>query len=97
MNQKKHIRDIRSPKPKGESISKVMTANKAKNTKPKLILRKELTSKGVKGFRLHPKTILGRPDICFISKKIAIFLNGCFLHGCIKCNYTEPKNTNNFG
>ena len=38
---------------------------------------------------MHPK-IKGNPDIIIKNRKIAIFLHGCFWHGCPKC-YREPK------
>ncbi|MCB9205553.1 MAG: very short patch repair endonuclease, partial [Flavobacteriales bacterium] len=38
----------------------------------------------------------GKPDIAFPSKKIAIFLNGCFWHRCPNCNLSLPKNNQEF-
>ena len=52
---KEYIRDKRSPRPLRESISKVMSANKAKNTKPELLVRKALWENGVRGYRLNWK------------------------------------------
>ena len=72
---KKYSRDKRSPKPLNESTSKVMSANKAKNTKPELLLRKALWKKGHKGYRLNWKKVPGRPDIAFPGKKLAIFVD----------------------
>jgi DNA mismatch endonuclease (patch repair protein) len=95
-NKEKYIRDKRSPNPLSENISKLMSANKAKNTKPELSLRKMLWKSGFKGYRIHPKDIPGRPDICFISKKVAIFVNGCFWHRCPYCNYDLPKHNSFF-
>ena len=50
---KNYSRDIRSPKPLNEVTSKVMSSNKAKNTKPELLLRKALWHEGIKGYRLN--------------------------------------------
>ena len=61
-----------------------MSANRAKNTSPELALRKALWQLGHRGYRLHPKNIPGRPDISFTSKKLAIFVMGCFWHRCPK-------------
>lgn len=63
MEEKKYIRDGRSPIPAKSIISKVMSANKSKNTKPELILRKALWNSGIRGYRLHLKGLPGRPDI----------------------------------
>ena len=91
-----YIRDKRSPLPKSEAVSRVMSANRAKNTKPEIILRKALWSADLRGYRLHPKNIPGRPDIAFTSKKLAIFVMGCFWHRCPKCGYPLPKNNQQF-
>ncbi len=97
MNQKKtYIRDKRSPIPKNENVSKVMSANKAKGTKPEILLRKQLWDKGLRGYRLNYKKAPGKPDIAFTSKKLAIFVNGCYWHRCPKCNYQLPKNNTQF-
>ena len=88
---KKYIRDKRSPKPLNESTSRVMSANKAKNTKPEIALRKALWSEGYKGYRLNWKNVPGRPDIAYPGKKIAIFVNGCYWHRCPKCDLPLPK------
>lgn len=50
------------------------------DTKPELILRRALWEKGYR-YRKNVKTIPGKPDICFISKKIAIFCDSDFWHG----------------
>ncbi len=91
-----YSRDKRSPVPKSETVSRVMSANRAKNTSPELTLRKRLWSVGHKGYRLHYKKIPGRPDITFISKKVAIFVNGCFWHRCPHCSYSLPKTNTDF-
>ena len=93
---KDYYRDKRSPKPLNESTSKVMSANKAKNTKPEITLRKALWSEGHKGYRLNWKKVPGRPDIAYPGKKIAIFVNGCYWHRCPKCNLPLPKTNTDF-
>ncbi|WP_051878572.1 very short patch repair endonuclease [Chryseobacterium sp. FH1] len=90
------VRDKRSPIPLSESVSRVMRKNKSKNTQPELLLRKELWKNGIRGYRLHSKKLPGKPDIAFISKKIAIFVNGCFWHRCPHCQYKLPKTNRDF-
>ncbi|UZT97065.1 very short patch repair endonuclease [Chryseobacterium fluminis] len=94
--QKSYLKDKRSPLALNENVSKIMSKNKAKNTRPELLLRKMLWNNGLKGYRIHPKTIPGKPDICYLSKKIAIFVNGCFWHRCPHCSLTLPKNNTEF-
>jgi len=72
-----------------EKRSKVMASIKAKNTKPELIVRKFLWGEGIR-YRIHDRSIFGTPDISIKKKKIAIFVDGCFWHGCKKC-YKEPR------
>ena len=73
-----YIRDKRSPTPTSETVSRVMSANLAKNSKPELQLRKALWRANLKGYRLHYKRVPDRPDISFVGKKLAIFVHGCF-------------------
>lgn len=91
-----YVRDKRSPVPKNEQVSRVMSANKAKNTNPELQLRSALRGLGLKGYRLHPKRVPGRPDIAFTKWKVAIFVNGCYWHRCPTCNYAIPKTNPEF-
>jgi len=94
--KKKYIRDKRSPVPKNENVSRVMSANKAKHTAPEMTLRKALWKNGIKRFRLHSKNIIGKPDISFKQKKVAVFIHGCFWHRCPYCRLSDPKNNSRF-
>lgn len=91
-----YIRDGRAPIPESETTSKVMSAIRAKNTKPELLLRKALRQVGVSGYRLHWEKAPGRADIAFPGHKIAIFLHGCFWHMCTYCNLPLPKSHTNW-
>ena len=91
-----YIRDKRSPEPSSKTISKVMSANKAKDTKPELKLRKALWNEGLKGYRLNWKYVPGRPDIAFVGRKIAIFVHGCYWHRCPECDLPLPKSNTKF-
>jgi len=84
------------PPPTSENTTKTMKANKAKDTKPELILRKRLRASGFPGYRLHWKCVPGRPDISYIGRKVAIFVNGCFWHRCPHCNLPLPKSNTEF-
>lgn len=96
VNKTIYIRDKRSPIPKNENVSKVMSSNKARDTGPEIVLRKSLWKSGIRGFRLHSKNIVGRPDISFIRRKLAVFVHGCFWHRCPYCKMKMPKNNVNF-
>jgi DNA mismatch endonuclease (patch repair protein) len=92
----KFVRDGRAPIPQKESISKLMSANKGKNTKPEIAFRKALWNRGITGYRLHWKKVPGRPDIAFPGKRVAIFINGCFWHRCPYCQPPTPKSHSEF-
>lgn len=85
------IRDGRAPVPIREATSRIMSRVKAKNTTPEKAFRKELRAQELAEYRLHPKTLPGRPDIYFSEKKLAIFINGCFWHRCPYCKPSMPK------
>lgn len=91
-----YIRDGRSPVPKKEITSKIMSSIKGKNTKPEVLLRKRLWNEGIRGYRLHWKKVPGKPDIAFPKKLIAIFINGCFWHRCPYCSPNLPKSNIEF-
>lgn len=66
-----------------EKRSEVMSRVRSKNTRPELAVRKLVKALGYK-FRLHDKSLPGRPDLVFPNKRKAIFIHGCFWHrhGC---------------
>ena len=88
---KEYVRDGRAPIPDKELTSFVMSRIKGKNTKPELILRKALWATDLRGYRLHYKKVPGNPDIAYVGKKVAIFVNGCFWHRCPHCLPPIPK------
>jgi DNA mismatch endonuclease (patch repair protein) len=57
-----------------------MSRIRGKNTKPELMLRRALWGQGLR-YRLH-RPLPGRPDIVFSQAKLAVFVDGCFWHGC---------------
>ena len=63
-----------------EQRHKNMQAVKSKDTTIELLLRKELWSRGIR-YRKNVKNIVGKPDIAFIKKKVAVFCDSEFWHG----------------
>ena len=64
------------------------------NTDLEMKLRRALWARGVR-YRIHPQTIEGRPDIGVASRRIAVFVDGCFWHGCPICR-DIPKTHRDF-
>ena len=62
-----------------EKRSQIMSAIHSKDTKPELTLRRALWAKGLRFRVIYGKEKI---DIAFPSKKLAIFVDGCFWHGC---------------
>lgn len=69
-----------------------MAAIKAKNTKPEMIVRRGLHARGLR-FRLHRPDLPGRPDLVFPSKRIALFVHGCFWHAHEGCRFYRLPQT----
>ena len=68
-----------------------MSRIKNKNTKPELLVRKYLHSKGFR-YKLNDKTLPGKPDLVLPKYKTIIFIHGCFWHGHEGCRYfVVPK------
>ena len=57
------------------TVRRVMRANRGKDTKPELIVRRGLHARGLR-FRLHRKDLPGRPDVVFPSARVAVFVHG---------------------
>ncbi|MCO6461459.1 MAG: DNA mismatch endonuclease Vsr [Saprospiraceae bacterium] len=63
-----------------------MSRVKGKDTKPEMQVRKYLHAKGLR-YRLHSKTLPGKPDLVLTKYHTVIFVNGCFWHGHEGCKY----------
>ena len=57
-----------------------MAAIRSKDTKPEMIVRKGLWSRGFR-YRLNHKRLPGHPDLVLRKYRTCIFVNGCFWHG----------------
>lgn len=76
-----------------EQRHKNMSAIRGKNTKPEIIVRKYLFSKGFR-YRLNHVRLPGHPDIVLKKYRTVIFVNGCFWHGHGGCKYFVLPKTN---
>lgn len=72
--------------------SRIMrSVHSRENESTELIVGRILWGKGIRGYRKH-WPILGKPDFCWPGRKIAVFVDGCFWHGCPRCNKTPSAN-----
>ena len=79
----------------GLTRSQQMARIRTKDTKPETMLRAALWSAGLRGYRKHARTPVGRPDLVFPGPRLAIFIDGCFWHGCPE-HYVRPRNRPEF-
>ena len=77
-----------------ETRSRMMSRVRSKDTGPELAVRGALWRAGFR-YRVHDRTLPGTPDISNKSKRLAVFVDGCFWHGCPEC-YAEPKSNVDF-
>lgn len=69
-----------------------MRGNRSRNTKPEVRVRSELFRRGLRfrvDFRLAPPARI-RADVVFTKARVAVFIDGCFWHGC-PVHGTTPK------
>ena len=70
-----------------------MAAVKSKDTKPEMVVRKYLWSRGFR-YRVNNPRLPGHPDIVLRKYHTCIFVNGCFWHGHEGCKYFRMPKTN---
>jgi DNA mismatch endonuclease, patch repair protein len=70
-------------------VSKYMSAIRARDTGPERILRRLLRRLG-RRMTLNHGGLAGTPDVVFIRPRVAVFVDGCFWHGCPRC-YVRPS------
>jgi DNA mismatch endonuclease, patch repair protein len=71
-----------------------MSRIRARDTGPELRLRKALARMGVRGYRLNYK-LTGKPDLVFVGKRLAVFIDGCFWHKC-PMHFVRPETRTEF-
>ena len=79
--------DTLTPAERSERMSRVRN----KDTKPELAVRRLVHRMGFR-YRLHLRTLPGKPDLVFPRRKRAIFVHGCFWHRHAGCSLARmPK------
>jgi DNA mismatch endonuclease (patch repair protein) len=80
-----------------DAIRRTMQSNRGRDTGPELLLRRELHRLGLRyrvNVRVEP-TLRRTVDIAFTKVKLAVFVDGCFWHGC-PVHGTLPKTNTDF-
>ena len=76
------------------AVRKKMTLQRTRDTEPELALRRELHRQGLR-YRLHRRPlpeIRREADLIFPKRQVAVFVDGCFWHGCSR--HRPPAKTN---
>lgn len=74
--------------------SKLMSRIRGRDTLPERLLRRAVWALGLR-YRLQLRIGRIRPDLVFVGTKVAVFVDGCFWHGC-PLHATMPKNNQDF-
>jgi DNA mismatch endonuclease (patch repair protein) len=76
--------------------SLIIAAIHSKDTGPEMAVRRIVHRLGFR-YRLHVRSLPGRPDLVFPSRKKIVFVHGCFWHRHPECKYaTSPKTHKSF-
>jgi DNA mismatch endonuclease, patch repair protein len=78
----------------GLSRSEQMARIRGSDTSPEVALRRALWKRGLR-YRLKARTPGGKPDVTFPKQRLALFIDGCFWHGC-PLHYARPRSRQNF-
>jgi len=72
--------DVLSPEQRRLNMSRI----RGRDTKPEMLVRRGLHARGLR-YKLHDRTLPGRPDLVFPKYRTAVFVHGCFwhAHGCL--------------
>lgn len=79
------------------AVSARFARTRGTNTKPELLVRRELHRRGFR-FRVHARPVMGvrrTADIVFTKARVAVLIDGCFFHGC-PTHYVVPKTRTEF-
>lgn len=81
--------DVHTP----EQRSRNMAAIKSRgNVTTELSMVKLFRQNKITGWRRHLKNLPGKPDFAFPDSKTAVFVDGCFWHGCKRCGLKSKSN-----
>ena len=74
--------DVHSKDKRSYNMSRI----RGKDTKPEMLVRQYIHKSGLR-YRLHVKSLPGKPDIVLPKYKTIIFIHGCLWHGHEGCKY----------
>ncbi len=81
---------VARPTPLSSSVSSRMALQRTRKTKPEVLLARELRRRRIR-YRSNVGNLPGSPDLVLVGRPIAIFVHGCFWHGC-PAHFASPRN-----
>lgn len=85
--------DPLTPAQRSERMSRVRGT---RNKSTEQAVEAAMLAAGVEGWHVRPAGMLGKPDFYFPAHKLAVFVDGCFWHGCPICNRRIPATRTDF-
>lgn len=85
--------DPLNPQQRSERMAKVRGRG---NRSTEMRVAACLIRRGFRGWQRHSSNVPGRPDFCFTRERIAVFVDGCFWHGCPRCQRNVPHSRRDF-
>lgn len=79
----------------GATRSRIMSRIRNRDTKPELLIRRELFKRGYR-YRLNDRKLKGSPDLVFRKHKAVVFVHGCFWHRHDCRHFSWPKSRAEF-
>jgi DNA mismatch endonuclease, patch repair protein len=97
MSERSASADRGVPAASSEAARATMRANRGRDTGPELAVRRALHAMGLRYRVDHPLPFdrRRRADIAFTRAKVAVFIDGCFWHGCSE-HGTTPRTNSGF-
>lgn len=76
---------------------RIMRANRSRDTGPELAIRRRVYARGLRYRVDHPPhpSLRRRADLVFTAARVAVFVDGCYWHGC-PIHYRVPKTNSSF-
>ncbi len=75
------------------AIMRAVKSHRVRSTE--LALRARIIAAGIRGWRMYAQDLPGTPDFVFPAAKLAVYVDGCFWHGCSRC-YRRPKSSQTY-
>jgi len=83
------LTDVHTPEQRSYNMSRI----RGRDTAPEMRVRRILHAAGLR-YRLHGKSLPGKPDLVFARRKAVVFVHGCFWH-MHRCKYGKPAPATN--